>query len=225
VIARVAVALVVLVAAVPAQAGHDKRAAAAHFQRGRALFESGNWSAALDAFESGYEAYPLPGFLVNIGQCERKLERIDDAATSFQKFLDSDAGDAKLRGEVQEALTEIAAERSRREAAIAAEVEARRQRDEAERRHPIEEPSRASAQMHARALPLVPTPTSSMAVTTGTRAHVEVVAKPGKSHRWVWAIVGVLAAGAVAGAVTVAVIETQPAPTKPGSLGLLDGRR
>jgi hypothetical protein len=224
VIARVAVALLVLVAAAPAQARSDKRAAAADFQRGRALFESGAWSAALDAFESGYENYPLPGFLVNIGQCQRKLERLDEAAAAFQKFLDSDGGEPKLRAEVQEALAEISAERSRREAALAAEADWRRQRDEAERRHPLEEtPRHADLRVRATPLPLVPAATASSAVPS--RAAVEIAATPKKSHRWVWAIVGVLAVGAAASAVTVAVVETQPAPTKPGSLGLLDGRR
>lgn len=225
-IARVAAVLLVLAAAAPAAAaGHDKRAAAAQFQRGRALFESGAWAAALEAFEAGYDAYPLPGFLVNIGQCQRKLERIDDAAASFQKFLDSDAGDAKLRGEVQEALAEIGGERARRDAALAAEAEARRQRDEAERRHPLDEtPRRAELRARAAPQPLLPAPSASPAAPS--RAALEVTAAPQKkSHRWVWAIVGVLAAGAVASAVTVAIVETQPPPTHAGSLGLLDGRR
>jgi hypothetical protein len=49
--------------------------------------------------------------------------------------------------------------------------------------------------------------------------------KPKKSKKWVWAVVGVLAAGAAATAVTVGVLESQPAPPRPGTLGLLDGRR
>ena len=76
-----------LVAAVAAPAhARDKRAAAAHFQKGRALFEAASYSAALEEFNAGYEAFPLAGFLVNIGQCQRKLDRIDDAAASFQKY-------------------------------------------------------------------------------------------------------------------------------------------
>jgi tetratricopeptide (TPR) repeat protein len=218
-IARILVAFAILWAAVPvAHAGADKRAAAAHFQRGRALFEAGSYAAALDAFSAGYEVYPLLGFLVNIGQCQRKLDRLDDAAASFQRFLDSDAADPRLRAEVQEAIAEIAAERERR---VAADIEARRQRDEAERRHPLEEAPPRRADLRVR---------TSAAASLVAPAPAPTVEKPEKkSRRWVWALVGVLAAGAAVSAVTVAVVETQqPQPAampQAGSLGLLDGRR
>jgi tetratricopeptide (TPR) repeat protein len=216
--AVLAVALVIAcVAPAPAHAA-DKRAAAAHFQKGRALFESASYAAALDEFTAGYDAYPLPGFLVNIGQCQRKLDRIDDAAGSFQKFLDADVGDPKLRAEVQDALAEISVERERR---VAAEVEARRQRDEAERRHPAEDETQR-ADLRARE-PLAPAVAAAMTSAPAPVATVEQHAP--KSHKWVWAVVGVLAVGAAASAVAVGVIETQPAPARAGSLGLLDGRR
>jgi tetratricopeptide (TPR) repeat protein len=215
-----------LVAAAPAHAA-DKRAAANHFQRGRALFETNSYAAALDEFNAGYEAYPLPGFLVNIGQCQRKLDRLDDAVASFQKFLDSDVADPRLRLEVQDALAEISQERSRR---VTAELEARRQRDEAEARHPpvVDDDMRraearrveAARSQHARA-DLTPRP----ALVAPVSEPVASVDKPAKSRKWVWALVGVLAAGAVAAGVTVAVIETRQPSQQGGSLGLLDGRR
>ncbi|HEY2743138.1 MAG TPA: hypothetical protein VGL86_00890 [Polyangia bacterium] len=210
-----AAALVAAVAA-PAHA-RDKRAAAAHFQKGRALFDESSWSAALDEFSAGYDAFPLPGFLVNIGQCQRKLDRLDDAAASFQRYLDSDATDPKLRAEVQEALAEISAERDRR---LAADVEARRQRDEAERRHPLEEP--AALKLAAPS----PSPIPAVAAAMNSPAPVAVLDEhPQKNRKWVWAVVGVLAVGVAASVVAVSVIETQPSPAKAGSLGLLDGRR
>jgi hypothetical protein len=49
--------------------------------------------------------------------------------------------------------------------------------------------------------------------------------KKKKSKKWVWAVVGVVAAGAVGAAVGVAVLETQPQSPRPGSLGVLDARR
>jgi tetratricopeptide (TPR) repeat protein len=219
VIARavLACALVVAVAA-PAHA-NDKRTAAAHFQKGRALFEQGSFAAALDEFNAGYDAYPLAGFLVNIGQCQRKLDRLDEAAASFQKFLDSDGADPKLRGEVQDALAEISSERERR---AAVEVEARRQRDEAERRHPLEEETPRTADLRApQPLPAAAAP----ALATSSAPAAVVEQQPQKSRKWVWALVGVLAVGVAASAVAVGVVESQPAPAKAGSLGLLDGRR
>lgn len=215
-----------LVAAAPAHA-RDKRAAATHFQRGRVLFESNSYAAALDEFNAGYEAYPLPGFLVNIGQCQRKLDRLDDAVASFQKFLDSDVADPRLRLEVQDALAEISQERSRR---VTAELEARRQRDEAEARHPPvvdEDMRRAEARrVEARRVEAARADlTPRAALVAPVSEPVASVDKPAKSRKWVWALVGVLAAGAVAAGVTVAVIETRQPSQQAGSLGLLDGRR
>ncbi len=213
--------LLALVAAVAAPAhAADKRVAAAHFQRGRALFESGGYAAALDEFNAGYEAYPLAGFLVNIGQCQRKLDRLDDAAASFQKFLDSNVADAKLRGEVRDALAEISTERDRR---AAVEAEARRQRDEAERRHPVEEQAPQHADLRMRDSAPVSAEVAAMTSTGTPVASVEEHAH--KSRKWVWAVVSVLAVGAAASAVAVGVIEGQPQPARAGSLGLLDGRR
>ena len=215
-IARLVLAAALVAAvATPAHA-RDKRAAAAHFQKGRALFEAASYSAALEEFNAGYEAFPLAGFLVNIGQCQRKLDRIDDAAASFQKYLDAENSDPKVRLEVQDALAEIASERDRR---VAAEVEARRQRDEAERRHPVEEEPRRTV-----AVDLTVHEPASVAVTSGAPVAV-VTEHPQKSRKWVWAVVGVLAVGVAASAVAVGVIETQPSPAHAGSLGLLDGRR
>ena len=201
----------------------DKRVAATHFQHGRALFESGSYAAALEEFDAGYDAYPLPGFLVNIGQCQRKLDRLDDAVASFQKFLDLSTGDARLRSEVQEALDEISTERARRQAI---EDEARHQRDLAESRHPIDDeapPPRVVTPVLsvAPAAASVSVPAAAMESTP----PLAVVAEKPKSHRWVWAVVGVLAAGAVASAAAVAYVELRPHAPQAGSLGLLDGRR
>jgi tetratricopeptide (TPR) repeat protein len=214
------VALVVLGAATGSAHAADKRAAAVHFQHGRTLFEAGSFAAALEEFDAGYDAYPLPGFLVNIGQCQRKLDRLDDAAASFQKFLDSSSGDPRLRTEVQDALDEIGGERARRQAV---EDEARRQRDLAERRHILDDeapPPRAAVVTTAPALRSVPA-----AALLATPPVTSLDAPPKKGHRWVWAVVGVLAAGAVASAAAVAYIETRPQTPQAGSLGLLDGRR
>jgi beta-ureidopropionase / N-carbamoyl-L-amino-acid hydrolase len=102
---------------------------------------------------------------------------------------------------------------------IAAKAQARRQRDEAERRHPVEEESRRTV-----AVDLTVHEPASVAVTSGAPVAV-VTEHPQKSRKWVWAVVGVLAVGVAASAVAVGVIETQPSPAHAGSLGLLDGRR
>jgi tetratricopeptide (TPR) repeat protein len=220
----VAIAALLLLGGV-AHAVGDKHAAAAHFQKGRALFDANNFAAALSEFQAGYDAYPLSGFLVNIGQCQRKLDRLDEASAAFQHYLDSENTEPKLRAEVQEALAEITAERDRR---LAADIEARRQRDEAERNHPLDdEPARPMARAATpRPLPAAAMPAAAMpaVATTASAPAVEPHAQKG-GKKWVWAVVGVLAVGVAASAVAVGVVETQPPAAHAGSLGLLDGRR
>jgi tetratricopeptide (TPR) repeat protein len=216
-VAAAVVAALVVCAAVPSFAA-DKRAAAAAFKQGRALYDAGQFSDALDKFEEGYRAYPLPGFLVNIGQCQRKLDRAADAKRSFEQFLASDSSDERTRAEVKEALDEIAADEQRR--ADAVEDAARRERDAAEARHPaVVDDDKPDLRVHDN-LAAAPAANVNIAVTSDKPQDQKK-----KSKKWVWAIVGVLAAGAVASAVTVGILETRPAPLKPGSLGLLDGRR
>jgi tetratricopeptide (TPR) repeat protein len=217
-LACIVLALALITVATPAQA-NDKRAAAAAFQRGRSLYDAGQFADALAAFKEGRDAYPLPGFLVNIGQCQRKLDRLDEAQSSFQQFLASDSSDDRTRTEVKEALDEITAERARR--AEVAEASARPSREEVEaRRAPaVVEPSHPDLQ----ARPVVVAPVVAAAVTPAAEAAPDATKKKGK--KWVWAVVGVLAAGVAASAVTVGVLESQPPPLRPGSLGLLDGRR
>jgi hypothetical protein len=196
-----------LVSPAQARGGIDKRAAAGHFQRGRALFEAGSFATALDEFNAGYEAYPLPGFLVNIGQCLRKLDRLDEASDAFQRFLGA-GGDPRLRAEVQEAISEIAEERARRAPPAVVATPA----------PPPSAPAR---------LDLTPPPPSVTAPSLTATTTLTASAPPPKkkSRKWVWAVVGVVGAAAVGAAVGVAVLETQPQQPRPGSLGVLDARR
>jgi hypothetical protein len=153
---------------------------------------------------------------VNIAQCQRQLDRFDEAQSSFQQFLASDSSDDRTRAEVREALDEISAERARR--TEVAEAAARQRQQLEARRAPaaVAEPAPDLQVRRAAAPPAAPV----IAVAAEPAAD-----KPKKSKKWVWALVGVLAAGAAASAVTVGVLESQPAAPRPGSLGLLDGRR
>ena len=83
-----AVVACVAVAAAPAAArttrAEDARERAhVHWQSGSERYAAGQFAAALDEFEAGYAAQPSPAFLVNIGQCLRKLDRLDEAALAF----------------------------------------------------------------------------------------------------------------------------------------------
>jgi 4-amino-4-deoxy-L-arabinose transferase-like glycosyltransferase len=75
-------------------------------------------------------------------------------------------------------------------------------------------------------LATAPAPIPAVAAAMPSLAPVATVAEhPQKSRKWVWAVVSVLAVGAAASAIAVGVVETQPPPARPGSLGLVDGRR
>jgi len=216
-----ALLLAILVAAPPAAwaQSRDKKAAAAHFQSGRRLFEQGQWADALAEFQAGYDSYPLPGFLVNIGQCYRKLERLEEARDAWLKFIETNPN-VSLRAEVDDALAEVRGELDKREQ----EESRRRAADEETKRRALldsiaRDPKTRDVDLAVR----------SSSVSTAPVAAAEVHAAPTEKKKgsrwWVWTIVGVVAAGAVASAVTVGVIYGVPQQPQPGSLGLLDGRR
>jgi hypothetical protein len=106
---------VLVVAAAPAGArttrAEDARARAhVHWKSGSERYAAGQWSAALDEFEAGYAAQPSPAFLVNIGQCLRKLDRLAEAALAFRRFLDAHSGSPRTRLDVYDALEDVTTE-------------------------------------------------------------------------------------------------------------------
>jgi tetratricopeptide (TPR) repeat protein len=80
------------------------------FQLGRAHYEAGRWDSALSEFEAGYASWPAPSFLVNRAQCLKKLDRPAEAAGAYQKYLDTNVGDADVRSEVTEARDDLITE-------------------------------------------------------------------------------------------------------------------
>jgi tetratricopeptide (TPR) repeat protein len=88
---RWACALAVLVAlgAGGAQAAtpEAERQARHSFERAEAHFKSGLFAEALAEYRAGYEQLPLPGFLINIAQCHRRLGDLVQARTTYQKFI------------------------------------------------------------------------------------------------------------------------------------------
>ncbi|MGZ3408340.1 MAG: tetratricopeptide repeat protein [Polyangia bacterium] len=110
---------VVLLVAAPAlarttRAADARERAAVHWKSGSARYAAGEWMAALDEFQAGYAAHPSPPFLVNIGQCLRKLDRLDEAALAFRRFLDTHTGSARTRLDVYDAFEDVTSELNRR---------------------------------------------------------------------------------------------------------------
>jgi tetratricopeptide (TPR) repeat protein len=200
------VALLLLPVATADAQTRDRRHAAARFQAGSALYAEGRWAEALAEFESGYLAYPLRGFLVNIGQCYRKLDRLEEAADTWRRYLATNPPDNRLRGEVEDALAEVETLQKKLAATAAPPpamvTSAPPPNDTAN----LDAPQPALPQLALGAAP-------------------DAGAAKKKSRRWVWAVVGVAVASVAAAAITVGVVEWQNSSPQSGSLGLIDGRR
>jgi tetratricopeptide (TPR) repeat protein len=99
--------LVILVApvaraATPAAEREARRA----FSAAEAHFKAGQFASALAEYQAGYAASPLPGFLINIAQCQRRLGDLTKARATYQKFVVV-APDSPLVPEVNSLIAEL----------------------------------------------------------------------------------------------------------------------
>jgi len=118
---RLALVVTVLACAAHAQAQSDDPVARArtHFEAGRALYQLGNYNEALREFAAGYQLAPRPQFLLNLGQCYRKLEDLQNARAMYQRYLhDAPATDPE-RPQAQQILAEIDKQIADKQAAAA----------------------------------------------------------------------------------------------------------
>ncbi|HEX9102369.1 MAG TPA: tetratricopeptide repeat protein [Polyangia bacterium] len=113
-------AVLVCAAAAHAQPADDVARARTHFEAGRALYQLGNYNEALREFAAGYQLAPRPQFLLNLGQCYRKLDDLANARAMYQRYLhDAPASDPE-RPQAQQILAEIDRQIADRQAAAAA---------------------------------------------------------------------------------------------------------
>ena len=61
--------------------------AAAKYESGMAHYHLGEWDAAIDDWQAGFRARPLPEFLYNIAQAYRLSKRPEKALQFYQSFL------------------------------------------------------------------------------------------------------------------------------------------
>src|SRR4029079_12234727 len=100
------VVAVLLSGAARAASPEAEKEARAHFQAGEARFKAGAFDEALAEDQKGYAAKPLPGFLVNIAQCQRRLGDLKAARATYQKFV-LVAPDSPLIPQVRSMIAEI----------------------------------------------------------------------------------------------------------------------
>ena len=101
-------ALVMVVLWPAAGRADDQELARAHFITGRSYYDQGRYDDALKEFQEAYRISKRVGFLYNIGVCDEKLGRDDEALTAFQGYLGS-VVDESERAEVQSHIDAIKA--------------------------------------------------------------------------------------------------------------------
>lgn len=83
-----ALVLAVLVVPAPARAD-DVEEARRRFSLGEEQYARGSYEEAYASYEAAYRAAPLPDFLFNMGQCQRKLGHAREALDLYRRFLDA----------------------------------------------------------------------------------------------------------------------------------------
>jgi len=104
-----AVSASLLMTASPALAEQARDAARRHYAEGQALYNAGNYSAALSEFRAAYAAQPHPVVLKSQAECLERMGNIREAMELFQRYL-SERPDAPDRAAIE---SRIASYRSR----------------------------------------------------------------------------------------------------------------
>jgi hypothetical protein len=190
-----------------------QREARRAFQAAEAHFRAGRFAEALAAYQAGYDASPLPGFLINIAQCQRRLGDLRKARATYQKYV-MVAPDSPHIPEVKSLISELdrlIADLDRGDAP-AAEKSADDDRGAAE-----------AAPAAATPVPAAVPPAAPPAalVTAAPAADDAPPPEASPRHRWwLWGLIGVAVLGAGA---TAAVFALSPGTTTlhDGTLGTL----
>jgi tetratricopeptide (TPR) repeat protein len=200
-------------AAAPSEA---QRKARAHFQTGEERFKAGAFADALAAYQAGYDVLPLPGFLINVAQCQRRLGDLKTARATYQKFV-LVAPDSPLVPQVKSMIAEIdglLADLDKNKPA-AAPADPPKAADEPK---PIDEPSPAAAPAPAAAQTTAGARQETAPLLVATPAPEQPEERP-RRRWWLW---GALGAVVVGGAVTAVVLSTGGTTTiHDGSLATL----
>lgn len=185
----------------------EEQEARALYKQAQGSYDLGQFEEALKGFSAAYQRKELPGFLFNIAQCHRQLGNHERAIFFYRRYLDLSPKRPKNADQVEELIAQA-------QAKVVAEKEAKQRQEEAARRAAELEAQRLARvdltpKVAPKAEPVAPAPSPAPAAS-----------KPSLLTRWwVWAGVGALAAGVVAGAY----VATAPTP-RTTDLGELSSR-
>jgi tetratricopeptide (TPR) repeat protein len=208
-----ALAVLSLVSPCANAAGHDaEKQARRIFEKAETHFKAGLFAEALGEYQEGYDRLPLPGFLINIAQCQRRLGDLTQARATYRKFI-LIAPDSPYVAEVRSLIAELDRLLDGGEGGpppVAGRVEAP---STAPPPPAPEEGAKASDAAPASATPATPNPL----VTVPARGPEP---PPSRTRWWLWGSVG---GAVVVGAVRAAILLRSPDTTTvhDGSLGTL----
>jgi hypothetical protein len=210
----VVVSLCVAVRPATAESGGPEREARHRFDEAEAAYKAGHYAEALAKYQAGYAAKPLPGFLINIAQCQRRLGDLKTARATYNEFI-LVAPDSRLVPEVKtliqqldNVMAELAAGQDPSPAEVAAD-------DDVHATEMAAPPALAPA-------PPPPPPAPAPVLIAAPEAP-QPDAPPRHSHArwWIW---GGIAAAAIAGGIVASLaMSSSPETTTihAGSLGTL----
>ena len=193
-----------------------EREARRDFDEAELSYRAGRYAEALVKYQAGYAAMPLPGFLVNIAQCQRRLGDLKTARATYREFV-LVAPDSRLVPEVETLIKQLDT--------LIADLAAGGSGETAL------EVGGGGADVHATDPSAPPLSLAPAAPTEGSNEAPALVASPGsgppegpgpRSHTrwWLW---GGLALAAVVGGVATGIALSSPGTTtiRAGSLGTL----
>jgi tetratricopeptide (TPR) repeat protein len=200
---RVLAILACLTAFVPlARAQTDDRAAQAkqHYETGMAHFQLEEWDKAIEEWEAGFRAKPVPQFLYNIAQAYRLSKRPEKALAFYQKYLHMDPK-APNKAEVDRhiaSLTKVVAEQQKTASAPPTE--------------PMPKPAETTPVKPPPAVVVTP-PAASTAAPAPEATHADLTASapqktPITKKAWFWGVIAGVGVVVVAGVVVGVVLGT-----------------
>jgi hypothetical protein len=192
------------------------REARRHFDEGEAQYRAGHYAAALADYQAGYAAEPLPGFLINIAQCQRRLGDLKTARATYREFV-LVAPDSRLVPEVEELIKQLDDLIADLASGGAGEAAGQVPEVDPHATDPATPPPPAAP------LPPAPPPVAEATPLVAAPAPAEPDAPPPRHSHARWWIVGGVALAAVAGGVATVFALTSSSPTtiRAGTLGTL----
>jgi tetratricopeptide (TPR) repeat protein len=196
-VALVAVQLSGLSVSVAAQPTETEQQSRRSFEKAEAHFRAGLFAEALSEYQAGYDLVPLPGFLINIAQCQRRLGDLNQALITYRKFI-MVAPDSRFVPDVKKLIEEL--------------------------QTLVQDAEKASAEASGRAdAPEPEVPTAVREETSRTDLVSAPTLPPPKESKTRWWLWGTVAATVVVGVTVAALALKDPGTTtvSSGSLGTL----